>query len=104
MAFVLENLNPVGGQSNRIDTLSEGALGTGGPAVWTYITEDAHASVDGSGYFNDASSLLAVGDLIDVVVLLSGSVTTYGRHLVNSNASGVVDTTNVTVGTVTDSD
>jgi hypothetical protein len=104
MAFVLENLNPIGGQSNRIDTLTAGSLGTGGPSVWSYVTEDAHATVDGAGYFNNASSLLAVGDMIDVVVLASGAPTTYGRHLVNANASGVVDTTNVTVGLMTDSD
>lgn len=104
MAFDISNLNPVGGQSRQIDTLTAGALGNGGPAVWSYITEDTHATVDSAGYFNSASALLAVGDLIDVVVAASGAVSTYGRHIVLSNASGVVDVSNVTVGTVTDSD
>lgn len=79
------------------------------PRVWTYKTEDAHATVDTAGYFNDAAKLLKVTDLIDVVVvtnigLSTEAVATYGRHIVNSNVAGVVDVSNVTVGTVTDSD
>lgn len=76
---------------------------------WSYWTLDAHATVDSSGYFNSASKLLQVGDIIDVVVWSTaigsgGTVSTYGPHIVLSNASGVVDVSNVTVGVVTDSD
>ena len=79
------------------------------PRTWGYKTEDAHAAVDSSGYFNNASDRLKVGDLIDVVVVTNldasnEAVATYGRHIVLSNASGVVDVSNVTVGVVTDTD
>ena len=36
--------------------------------------------------------------------LSNEATATYGRHLVNANASGVVDVTDVTVGVVTDTD
>lgn len=79
------------------------------PRHWTYKTQDAHATVDTAGYFNAAADVLKVGDLIDVVVVTNigasnEAVATYGRHIVNSNASGVVDVSDVTVGTVTDTD
>ncbi len=75
-----------------------------------YDTDDAHAVVDGDGYFNnsDDDQKINVGDLIDVVVwdtLRTGTPQTYGQHLVLSvSAAGVVDLTNVTVGLMTDSD
>lgn len=77
--------------------------------TYRYKTEDVHASVDGAGYFNGASDRLKIGDLIDVTVVTNigasnEAVATYGRHIVLSNAAGVVDTSDVTVGTVTDSD
>ncbi len=79
------------------------------PRVWSYKTDDAHAVVDTSGYFNTASDRLKIGDLIDVVVvtnlgLSNEAVSTYGRHIVLSNAANVVDVSDVTVGTVTDTD
>ena len=79
--------------------------------TYRYDTEDAHATVDGDGYFNNADDTVnfAVGDLIDVVVwataIRTGTISTYGRHIVLSvSAAGVVDISNVTVGVVTDSD
>ena len=79
---------------------------------YRYDTLDPHATVDGAGYFNnnDDNLNLAVGDLIDVVVwataIRTGTISTYGRHIVNAvtAATGSVDTSDVTVGTVTDSD
>jgi hypothetical protein len=110
MAFVLANLNPIGGQSKVNKTLTAGALGRGAPAMWSYTTEDAHATVDGAGYFNSsvayggAYNLLSVGDLIYVFVLSSGALSTAGFHVVKDKASGTIDVTDVTVITVTDSD
>lgn len=99
MAFDIDYLQPIGGQSKR---------GKGVPQMWTYATLDTHATVDTNGYFNSASTLLNVGDIIHVVVwataIATGTVSTYGPHIVLSNASGVVDTSNVTVGVVTDTD
>lgn len=77
---------------------------------WRYDTLDTHATVDSSGYFNnsDDDQIFGVGDLIDIIVwttaLRTGTISTYGRHIVNEVASGVVDISNVTVGVVTDSD
>ncbi len=104
MTFALANLQMVGG-SRRGKA----------PAMWTYATLDAHTDVDGAGYFNAAVAyggayhLLEKGDIINVVVWATaigtgGSVSTYGPHIVLDKASGTVDVTNVTTGTVTDSD
>lgn len=97
MSLVLRNLSPV----------NPAAKGKA-PVMWTYYTDDAHTTVDAAGYFNNASDLLGIGDIIYVVVVddpaAVTAITAYGSHLVNANASGVVDVTNVTVGVVTDSD
>lgn len=82
-----------------------------GFGLYRYDTLDAHATVDSDGYFNnsDDTVILRVGDIIDVVVwataVRTGTVSTYGRHVVLSvSDAGVVDVTDVTVGTVTDTD
>ena len=78
--------------------------------LYRYDTADAHAVVDGAGYFNNTDDLvnLAAGDIIDVIVWTTAAGTepiiTYGRHIVNNVTAGAVDTSDVTVGTVTDSD
>lgn len=77
---------------------------------YRYDTLDTHATVDTDGYFNnnDDTVNLAVGDIIDVVVwgtaVRTGTITAYGRHIVNAVAAGVVDVTDVTIGTGTDTD
>ena len=77
---------------------------------YRYDTTDAHATVDAAGYFNndDDDQKMAVGDIIYVVVwgtaVRTGTISTYGTHIVNEVSSGAVDTTNVTVGLMTDSD
>lgn len=101
MAFKRANFGPIGGQSRR------GIKGA--PAVWSYKTDDTHATVDTAGYFNEVRNLLSVGDLIDVVVVTNLDATTealatYGRHAVINKSATAVDTTDVTVGTVTDTD
>lgn len=99
MPLITRNLQPIGGQGNN----------TNAPQVWSYSTLDTHATVDTSGYFNGVASLLRVGDIIDVVVwataIGTGTVSTYGRHVVLSiSAAGVVNVSDVTVGTVTNTD
>jgi|TARA_R100001530_G_scaffold61167_3_gene44165 hypothetical protein len=77
---------------------------------WRYDTTDTHATLDSAGYFNneDDDQIMGVGDIIDVVVwstaVRSGTISTYGRHIVNAVSSGAVDTSDVTVGTVADTD
>ena len=73
------------------------------PTIWTYQTADAITTVDGSGYFNDASDDLTVGDLIYGMFSVGGSVT-YGLIVVLSNSGGVVDCSNVTALGAVDSD
>ena len=105
MAFDIANFNPLGGNSKRGKA----------PQMFTYATLDAHTTVDGAGYFNSSTAyggvynLLEIGDIIYVVVWATaigtgGTVSTYGPHIVVDKASGTVDVTNVTTGTVTDSD
>ena len=99
MAYVQANFGPVGGTSRRGNV----------PVIWAYKTDDAHAVVDGAGYFNDLSAKLSVGDVIWVTVVTNlgasnEAAATYGHHLVLTNAAGVVDCTNVTVGLMTDTD
>jgi len=73
------------------------------PQMWTYQSADAIGDIDGAGYFNDASSILKVGDLIYVYSSVGGSAA-YGFVVVNSNSSGVVDVSSVTAIGATDSD
>lgn len=105
MAFNLTNFSPIGGNSRRGKA----------PQMFSYATLDAHTDVDASGYFNAAVAyggayhLLEIGDIIFVVVWATaigagGTMSTYGPHIVIDKESGVVDVTNVTTGTVTDSD
>lgn len=74
--------------------------------IWKYMTEDALADIDDSGYFNNVSDLLNIGDEIHVIVITDLSadpiaVADAGKLIVLTNASGVVDTSNETAFTVT---
>jgi len=94
MAFAATGMSSLGGQSMK------GTV----PALYCYTTTDAHTVVDGSGYFNDLSDTLAVGDMI-IVHGATGGTRTITMHVVVSNASGVVDMSDGTVSAVvTDSD
>ena len=94
MAYSKDGFGELGGQSLRGSR----------PALYVYTTTDAHTAVDASGYFNDLSDTLAVGDMI-MVHGSTGGTRTVTMHIVVSNASGVVDVGNGTViGVVTDSD
>ncbi len=94
MAFVLADFTPLGGQSKAGNT----------PALYVYTTTEASTAVDTSGYFNDLSDTLKVGDMI-IVHGATGGTRTVTMHIVVSNASGVVDVSNgQTIGIVTDGD
>ena len=95
MAFDSAGFNAAGAQSKAGNA----------PQMWTYTTTDAAATVDTSGYFNSVSSLLKVGDLIWRVTTSSSAVSTAGWHVVMSvSAAGVVDTSDATAATVTNTD
>lgn len=95
MAFSTTGFQPIGGQSKAGNS----------PQIWSYTTTDAAATVDSSGYFNTVNSILRVGDLIYRVTTSSGAVSTAGLHVVMTiSAAGVVDTSDATVLTVTNTD
>lgn len=99
MAFLKKNFAPAGGQS------SAGMA----PQCWTYKTDDTHATVDSANYMDEVRNLLRIGDIVDVVVvtnlgLSTEALSTYGRHVVKDKSTTHVDLTDVTVGTVTDTD
>ena len=77
---------------------------------YRYDTMDAHSDVDTDGYFNNADDdqVFQVGDLIDVIVwataIRTGTISTYGRHIVMTITAGSLSISDVTVGTVTDND
>lgn len=76
---------------------------------YRYDTLDAHADVDTNTYFTDeALNMLKTGDIIDVVVwstaVRTGTISTYGRHIVMDSNGTVADVSVVTVDAVTDSD
>ena len=94
MAFVRNDFNTIGGQARAGVT----------PAMYVYTTTEAHTAVDASGYFNDISDILNVGDMI-IVHGSSGGTRPVTMHIVVSNASGVVDVSDgTTIGAVSDSD
>lgn len=77
--------------------------------IWKFFTEDALTVVDTSGYFNNASDLLQVGDEINVCVIADLTadplvISDAGKVIVVSNANGVVDTSNETAFVITDAD
>lgn len=81
----------------------------GKQTCWRYDTADAHATVDSANYFDTVANLntMRIGDIIDVIVWSSTAftaVSTYGRHIVNANDGTHIDVSDVTVGTVTDTD
>ena len=54
--MIQSGLQPIGGQSKAGNA----------PQMWSYKSADAIADINTSGYFNDASDVLKVGDLIHV--------------------------------------
>lgn len=95
MAFSATAFQPIGGQAKAGNS----------PQMWAYVTDDAAATVDTSGYFNSVASILKVGDLIYRVTTSSGSVSTAGWHVVMSiSAAGVVNVSDTTALTVTNTD
>jgi hypothetical protein len=91
MAYSSTGLNSAGGQSKAGNA----------PQIWTYTSADAIATVNTAAYFNDASSLLKVGDIIYVY---DSATPTMSIVFVLSNASGVVDVSDGLTVTATDTD
>lgn len=74
-----------------------------GFTLWHFTTVDVAADVDTSGYFNDAADMLRVGDII-VANTDTDATPASGFYLVNANAAGVVDASDMTAMGGTDTD
>jgi outer membrane protein assembly factor BamB len=66
-----------------------------GFTLWHYKTPDAADIVDNSGYFNDAASMLRVGDFIFANANIEATMQS-GVFIVASNTGGVVDVSEIT--------
>jgi len=73
------------------------------PAIHSYTTADAIADVNTSGYFDNLSAILAVGDLIYCWTSNAGTPVAVLTQVL-SNAAGVVDVADGTVLAATDLD
>ena len=87
MAYIAAGLTRIGGASNG--------------DLWFYTTVDPIATVNTAGYFNDASNMLSVRD---VIIVADTNTPTTSFVSVLSNASGVVDVSDGTAIAETDSD
>jgi hypothetical protein len=61
-----------------------------GFSIWAYTTTDSAATVDTAAYFDDASDIISIGDLI-VLNASTGGTRETGLLTVASNSAGVVD-------------
>ena len=91
MAFVKTDLQAIGGQAGTA------------PTMWSYTTTDTIATANTAGYFNDASLVLGVGDLIYLQTSTGGTRVAVLAQVL-SNAAGVVDIADGTVLAATDTD
>lgn len=66
-----------------------------GFTLWHYVTGDLAAEADTAGYFNAASDMLRVGDMIMANLDADGTPQA-GILLVASNSGGTVDVANLT--------
>lgn len=74
-----------------------------GNSLWFYGTNDLATVVDTSGYFNNVSDMVQVGDLIFAHVDKDGTPG-FGVFAVTANAGGVVDVADLTNFAATDTD
>ncbi|MEO2177209.1 MAG: hypothetical protein ABGY96_24350 [bacterium] len=72
-----------------------------GFTLWHYTSADAKATMDSSGYFNDAADVLNVNDL---VVAIDTATPTMTLMIVLSNTGSVVDVSDGTAISQTDTD
>jgi hypothetical protein len=90
MAFSTDGFNTIGASKSG-----------NAPSIYTYVSADAIATVNNSGYFDALSGTLAVGDIIFVHDSATPTMTIV---TVLSNASGVVDVSDGTAVSVADAD
>ena len=74
-----------------------------GFTLWHYTTLDAAVDVDTAGYFNAATDMVRVGDMVLANTDTDGSPA-HGIFVVNSNASGIVDVADLSALGIADTD
>lgn len=74
-----------------------------GFTLWHYTTADLATDVDTAGYFNSATDMVRVGDMVMANVDTDG-VPASGIYLINANAGGSVDAANLTAVGSADTD
>ncbi|HJN24383.1 MAG TPA: hypothetical protein QGG18_01575 [Rhodospirillales bacterium] len=74
-----------------------------GFTLWHYTSADLAADIDTAGYFNDASDMVRVGDMVMANADTDGTPNS-GIFLVNANASGIVDVADMTGVGASDTD
>lgn len=74
-----------------------------GFTLWHYITADIATVVDTAGYFNTATDMLRIGDMVLANTDTVGAPSS-GIYLVNANALGVVDVADMTAVGAVDTD
>ncbi|MCB2055465.1 MAG: hypothetical protein KDE35_14635 [Geminicoccaceae bacterium] len=74
-----------------------------GFTLWHYRTTDLVATVDNAGYFDEAATMLRVGDFLFVNTGI-GTAPAHGVMVVVSNDAAGVDVSNVTAFGSIDSD
>ena len=89
MAFNSDNLTRLAGAS--------------GVSLWHYATTDTLADVNTAGYFNNASAMMNINDVI-IAVTETGGTPVVSHTYVNANSGGTVDVVNGVAITNTDSD
>ena len=110
MAFTQSTFQPWGGQAKRAGSglgagIAAGVATPRSPQIWSYLTEDAPAAVDTSGYFNPVRPLLEIGDVIyRVTVNSSGAVQSAGWHVVMTKTTTAVDVSDTTALSITNTD
>lgn len=76
--------------------------GGGGYNVWMYASADAIADVNTEGYFNDASTMVNVGDVMFVYDTATPTVNIV--TVLSNTAAGIVDVSDGTSISVADAD
>jgi len=111
MAFDRSNFAPIGNTSRPVSGVASTSI-KGAPSMWSYVTADTRATLNTAGYFDNGSTtntglrnILAVGDLIYALCGAgSGGTLDPAFFTVLSNSSGIVDVSDGTQITISDTD
>jgi len=66
-----------------------------GFTLWHYTSTDPGNDIDTSGYFNTASDMVRIGDMVLANTDTDGTPAS-GIYLINANSAGVVDVADMT--------